>query len=97
MIIINQNRDEIVNFDNISRIKIFNYDNCYKIYAITKEDDRSILLGIYESINKAKEVIKNITKTYGRYMQLNGEPAILQGESSIAPAIFNIPKVYEMP
>ena len=46
---------------------------------------------------RAKEVLNEIVKTYSSYMQLNGGPAIIQGQSDIAPAIFNIPKVYEMP
>ena len=48
-------------------------------------------------MERAKEVLQEITQKYSSYLKLEGGPAILQGQMDIQPNIFNIPKVYEMP
>ena len=100
MIILNQNKDELVNVDNIMDICITNCDeDGYGIFAgfIIGIDDNYRVLGYYKNKERAREILKEIVKTYSSYLQLNGGPAILKGQSDIAPNIFNIPKVYAMP
>lgn len=100
MIIVSQDKDLIVNFDNVESIDIVaDLDGTgkvpYKIYYETSS--RREELGKYATEERAKEVLQEIAKKYSEYLELKGSPAILQGQSDIAPNIFNIPKVYEMP
>lgn len=95
MIIVSQDKDLIVNFDNITVIGIAE-NNLKEIDSITT-DGAEQFLAEYATEERAKEVLQEIVKKYSSYMQLNGGPAIIQGQSDIAPAIYNIPKVYVMP
>ena len=99
MIIINQDKNELVNFDNIMCINITNCEeDGYLISAgfVVGRDDNYRDLGYYNTEERAKEVLAEIVQKYSSYLQLNGGPAILQGQMDIQPNIFNIPKVYEM-
>ena len=106
MIIVGQDRMEIFNFDEIFRLYVDNWSNeefatepnCFCIKA-EKSSDNMIcaFLGEYKTEERAKEILQEIAEKYSSYLQLNGGPAILKGTLDIAPAIFNIPKVYEMP
>ena len=98
MIIVGQDRTEIFNFDTIKHIWIEKDDYL--------SDDKEIqfeicadgeTLGFYTTEKRAKEVLEEIVRKYSSYLQLNGGPAILQGQIDIQPNIFNIPKVYKMP
>jgi len=100
MIIVSQEKDEILNFNNIMNIQVTNCEeDGYLISAgfIVGRDDNYRDLGYYKTEERAKEVLQEIVGKYSSYLQLNGGPAILKGTLDIAPAIFNIPKVYEMP
>lgn len=100
MIIINQDKNKLVNFDNIMCINITNCEeDGYLISAgfVVGRDDNYRDLGYYNTEERAKEVLAEIVQKYSSYLQLNGGPAILQGQMDIQPNIFNIPKVYEMP
>ncbi len=100
MIIINQDKNELVNFDNIMCINITNCEeDGYLISAgfVVGRDDNYRDLEYYNTEERAKEVLAEIVQKYSSYLQLNGGPAILQGQMDIQPNIFNIPKVYEMP
>ena len=98
MIIVSQDKTKIVNFDNLTQIYItqdeeetatfIRYETVDSLY-----DD----LGVYKTEKRAKKVLREIIKKYSSYLQLNGGPAIFQGDIGIQPNIFNIPKVYEMP
>ena len=68
----------------------------YGIYVYFDNGDNTIL-GQYKTEERAKEVLQEIKKCYGSYLQLDGGPAIIQGQVDIQPNIFNIPKVYKMP
>ena len=99
MIIVSQDKKTIVNFDDVTKISINSpigtNDGEFKITAeniLTAE-----ILGYYKTEKRAKEVLGDIVNEYAKYLQLNGGPAILQGQIDIQPNIFNIPKVYEMP
>lgn len=100
MIIVSQEKDEILNFNNIMNINVTNCEeDGYLISAgfIVGRDDNYRDLGYYKTEERAKEVLEEIVEKYSTYLQLNGGPAILQGQMDIQPNIFNIPKIYKMP
>ena len=98
MIIVSQDKKEIVNFDNISSIKLFHGEGDYELYCcVNAQRDNHILIGIYENEERAKEVLQEMVKKYGSYLQLEGGPALVQGQMDIQSNVFNIPKVYIMP
>ncbi|MEE1389273.1 MAG: hypothetical protein U0M00_01700 [Clostridia bacterium] len=92
MIIVSQDKDKIFNFDNVSLI--FIQDN-NEIWVDTEKTCNP--LGKYHTKERTKEVLQDIVNEYGKYLELKGGPAILQGDMDIQPNIFNIPKVYYMP
>lgn len=97
MLILSQNKDTIINFERINYIEITKKDDhSYSIYLNYADSDWKNI-GYYRTEDRAKEVLQEIIKCYRSYLQLNGGPAILQGQMDIQPNIFNIPKVYEMP
>ena len=65
MIIVSQDKTEIINFDNVNTLlatktgKIMSYENTYRA-----EDDCSNILGKYKTEERAKEVLKEIIKQY---------------------------------
>lgn len=100
MIIVSQDKTEIINFDNVINISVTDCEeDGYLISAgfIVGRDDNYRDLGYYQSEERAKKVLDEIIIQYASYLQLNGGPAILQGQMDIQPNIFNIPKVYQMP
>lgn len=98
MIIVNQDRDKIINFDNLTQVYI-TQDEEETAYFIRFETVDSLYddLGEYETEERAQKVLQEIISKYLSYLQLKGGPAILQGQMDIQPNIFNIPKVYYMP
>ena len=100
MIIVSQDKKEIVNFDSVISIKIYHDDEdnecLYEIYAVVEEpDDNYILLGIYETEERAKEVLEQITIAYAN-MEIIKIPCIRIEETLLAKEIKrNI--VFEMP
>ncbi len=76
MIIISQDKSEIINFNNILSVKLY-HDNedaecLYEIYTtVNAPGDNYILLGIYNIEERAKEVLQEITNTFSAG-QLNG-------------------------
>ena len=100
MIIVSQEKDEILNFNNIMNIQVTNCEeDGYLISAgfIVGRDDNYRDLGYYKTEERAKEVLQEITQKYSSYLKLEGGQAILKGQMDIQNNIFNIPKVYEMP
>lgn len=96
MIIVSQDKMEIFNFDRIKNIWIDDnvLDKTDTEFEICADGET---LGYYDTEERAKEVLQEIVGKYSSYLQLNGGPAIIKGTVDIAPAIFNIPKVYKMP
>ena len=96
MIIVGQDKTEIFNFDRIKNIWIDDnvLDKTDTEFEICADGET---LGFYTTEKRAKEVLQEIVNEYAKYLQLNGGPAILQGQIDIQPNIFNIPKVYKMP
>ena len=95
MIIVSQNRDEIVNFDKVENIWICPDEEGR--FTIEATAYTNATLGTYETEERAKEVLQEIAQTYSSYLKLEGGPAILRGQIDIQPNIFNIPEVFEMP
>lgn len=54
-------------------------------------------LGKYESRARCLAVLDEIQSKCGMYLQLDGGLALMRGGMDVQPAVFNIPKVYEMP
>lgn len=87
MIIFSQNKDEIVNFDNIINIMITDCDGDFVISAVALVgvDDVYRELGYYKTEEKAKEVLQEIVNKYRQWNKDNNNSVTV------------IPKVYEMP
>lgn len=88
MIIVSQDKQKIVNFDNVNIIlvrenKIISFDNTYTDY---QDGD---LLGKYENKERAKEVLQEIIKSYRNYRtaECDGYTNILQ-----ETAVFEMPE-----
>ena len=94
MVIVNQDKSGVYNFDNIKSIDVLENE-----VNITDDilSNKGIVIGKYETEERAKEVLQEIVKKYSSYLQLNGGPALIQGQMDVQPNIFNIPKIYEMP
>lgn len=76
MIIVSQDRTEIVNFNNIKNICIDTNETCKKIIVL--EPMMSICLGSYKTEERAKEVLQDIAtiqefKSIGDYMAITSD------------------------
>ncbi len=92
MIIVSQDKDEIVNFENIINIMITDCDGDFVISAVALVgvDDVYRELGYYQTETRAKEILQEIVGLYRRCQQVIGE------RGGVANFIYP-PKVYEMP
>ena len=98
MIIVSQDKEKIINFDNMTRVYIVFYEGDDDVCIRTETVDSLFEdLGYYKTEERAKEVLKEIVEKYSSYLELKGGVAFMQGGMNIQPNIFNIPKVYEMP
>lgn len=88
MIIINQDRDKIVNFGNLTQVYI-TQDEEKIAYFIRFETVDSLYddLGEYKTEERAKEVLQEIVSKYKTTLY----------NSRTNETVVNIPKVYEMP
>ena len=96
MIIVNQDKTEIFNFEEIFRLYVDNWSNeefatepnCFCIKA-EKSSDNMICayLGEYETEERAKEVLQEIVSKYKTTLY----------NSKTNETVVNVPKVYEMP
>ena len=96
MIIINQDKTEIFNFEEIFRLYVDNWSNeefdtepnCFCIKA-EKSSDNMIyaFLGEYKTEERAKEVLQEIVSKYKTTLY----------NSKMNETVVNVPKVYEMP
>lgn len=96
MIIINQDKTEIFNFEEIFRLYVDNWSNeefetepnCFCIKA-EKSSDNMIyaFLGEYKTEERAKEVLQEIVSKY--------KTALYNSKTN--ETVVNIPKVFEMP
>ena len=96
MIIINQDKTEIFNFEEIFRLYVDNWSNeefetepnCFCIKA-EKSSDNMIyaFLGEYKTEERAKEVLQEIVSKYKTTLY----------NTKTNETVINIPKVFEMP
>ena len=94
MIIVNQNKCTIINFNNIQNIRIEPYGThikskkIYKIFAGNYEG-YATELGTYDTEERAKEVLAEIIKSYRDYRtaECDGYTNVLQ-----ETAVFNMPE-----
>lgn len=61
MVIVNQNRDEIINFEKMNNIYV---SKSGEVRACANMEDCVYVLGKYESEERAKEVLQEIIKAY---------------------------------
>ena len=91
MIIVSQNKDEIVNFDNIINIMITDCDGDFVISAVALVgiDDIYRELGYYKTEERAKEVLQEIIQSYREYRtaEVDGYTNVLE-----ETAVFEMPK-----
>ena len=66
MIIVSQDKEEIVNFDNVESIWI-DEDYEEKEFTIEATADTNSTLGCYKTKERAKEVLQDIVKHYYNY------------------------------
>lgn len=88
MIIVSQDEDLIINFENITVIGIAQ-NNSKEIDSITV-DKKEQYLGEYKTEERAKEVLQEIIDKFMEYGQL-------QNLSGDIKQVCEIPKKYEMP
>ena len=88
MIIVSQDKEKIVNFDNLTQVYI-TQDEEETAYFIRYETVDSLYedLGEYETEERAKEVLQEIISKYKTTLY----------NSKTNETVVNIPKVYEMP
>ena len=88
MLIVNQDRDKIVNFGNLTQVYI-TQDEEKIAYFIRFETVDSLYddLGEYKTEERAKEVLQEIVSKYKTTLY----------NSKTNETVVNVPKVYEMP
>lgn len=88
MIIVSQDKEKIVNFDNLTQVYI-TQDEEETAYFIRYETVDSLYddLGEYKTEERAKEVLQEIVSKYKTTLY----------NSKTNETVVNIPKVYEMP
>ena len=101
MIIVNQNKDEFVNFDNIMDVNISDcQEEGYLISAgfIVGRDDNYRELGYYATEERAKEIKKEIITAYSNFSYFKN--ATKEGKNYIINLLkhkYEQFDVYEMP
>ena len=89
MIIVSQDKTEIVNFNNIESVWISKEEE--GIFSIEATADTNASLGKYKTEERAKEVLQEIVE---RYHVLKKNTVYAQGDSGFT---FNEHYYYEMP
>lgn len=85
MIIVSQDRDEIVNFNKVESIWICSDEEGR--FTIEATAHTNATLGTYDTEERAKEVLQEIISKYKTTLY----------NSKTNETVVNIPKVYEMP
>ena len=86
MIIVSQDKDNVINYDNIKSLWIDDnvLDKTNTTFYINADDD---FLGEYKTEERAKEVLQEIVSKYKATLY----------NSKTNETVVNIPKVFEMP
>lgn len=88
MIIVNQNKSEIVNFDRINYIQVSKIDKKSKsVIEINYGDMDWKIVAEYKTEERAKEVLQEIVSKY----------KVTLYNPKTNETVVNVPKVYEMP
>ena len=64
MLILSQDKEKIINFDNVIQIYINTYANEYPDISCDTVELLNINLGDYKTLERAKEVLQEIIKAY---------------------------------
>ena len=86
MIIVSQDKDNVINYDNVKSLWIDDnvLDKTNTTFYINADDD---FLGEYETEERAKEILQEIISKYKTTLY----------NSKTNETVVNVPKVYEMP
>ena len=87
MIIIDEDKNKIINFDNVNEILTTDTGKILVINNIHITDDCLDVLGKYDTEERAKEVLQEIVSKYKTTLY----------NSKTNETVVNAPKVYEMP
>lgn len=91
MIILSQDEETVVNFDNVTYIELRKLEKVALVAHFSGQDIEMIVLGVYSKLERAKEVLKDIIKA------INGENFVEYNEStlnihSLEQKVFYMPK-----
>lgn len=89
MLIVNQDKNSIINFKRINFIKIESSDNKFDI-EMNYDGDYWDVIGTYESYKRSQEILIEITQEFKKVARVD-----TQGNRQ--PRFYSIPKVYYMP
>lgn len=89
MLIVSQDKETIINFENITRISIMPPQEEEYKYSISINS--CLDLGYYKTKERAKEVLQEIVNKFKEYV------TITNVAGNDIRGIYNIPKIYEMP
>lgn len=94
MIIVSQDKKEVINFENILSVKLFHDDEdnecLYEIYTtVNAPGDNYILLGEYNKEERAKEVLQEIKDKYKEGIDYC---VIDEQEWMAHPGVYEMPK-----
>ena len=92
MIIVSQDKEEIINFDNMTRVYItFDEDDDYVCIRTETVDSLYEDLGYYKTEARAKEVLQEIINKYKEYATIQNRVGSIS-EVKIFPKVFEMPK-----
>lgn len=89
MLIVNQDKNSIINFKRVNFINIESSENKFDI-EMNYADDEWDVIATYDNYERAREVLQEITQEFKKVARVD-EP------NKGNPRFYNIPKVYEMP
>ena len=87
MIIVDQDKNKIINFDNVNEILTIETGEVLVVYNTYMTNDCLDVLGKYDTEERAKEVLQEIISKYKTTLY----------NSKTNETVVNVPKVYEMP
>lgn len=87
MIIIDQDKNKIINFDNVNEISITETGEVLVVNNTYITNDCLDVLGKYDTEERAKKVLQEIINKYKTTLY----------NSKTNETVVNVPKVYEMP
>ncbi len=89
MLIVNQDKNSIINFKNINFIKIESSENKFDI-EMNYDGDYWDVIGTYDSYERSQKILIEITQEFKKVARVD-----TQGNRN--PRFYTIPRVYYMP